>query len=160
MEGEWNRPIAITAFLWKALPGPQGLENPRVRKFSAMTLRQRRRAKRSPVEGPQMKEWSVYMLRCDKRYLYTGISNDVRRRVAEHVSRGRKAAKSTRPFASIELVYAVRLGSRSLASKIEHRVKKLPRHKKELIVSGCFSKDELLAFVHSDPLADPSVPSR
>lgn len=107
-----------------------------------------------------MKEWSVYMLRCDNRYLYTGISTDVQRRVAEHVSRGRKAAKSTRPFASIRLVYAVCLGSRSLASKIEYRVKKLARHKKEQIISGCFSRDELIAFVHSDPQVDQSVPFR
>jgi putative endonuclease len=97
-----------------------------------------------------MDEWSVYMLRCDDRYLYTGISTDVQRRLTEHVSRGRKAAKGTRPFVSIALVYAVRLGSRSLASKIKYRIKRLPRDKKEMIVSKQFSRDELITFVHLD----------
>ena len=95
-----------------------------------------------------MSVWSVYILRCDKKYLYTGISTDVARRVGEHCSQDKKAAKYTRSFSFIELVYEVLIGSRSLATKIEYRIKRLPRQKKEFIVSRSFKRDELLEFIN------------
>ena len=94
-----------------------------------------------------MNEWSVYIIRCDDRYLYTGISTDVKRRVNEHSAGNRKAAKYTKPFSSIVLVYEVVIGSRSLASKIEYKIKKLPREKKEFIVSSCLSGEDLITFI-------------
>ena len=97
-----------------------------------------------------MKKWSVYIIECDGRYLYTGISTDVKRRLGEHDSNDGKAAKSTRPFSSIDLVYQVLIGARSLASKIEYQIKKLPKQKKELIVSNGFNKDELIEFLELD----------
>ena len=36
-----------------------------------------------------MKEWSVYIIRCRDRSLYTGFSTDVQRRFGEHISGGR-----------------------------------------------------------------------
>jgi putative endonuclease len=97
-----------------------------------------------------MNEWSVYIIRCDARYLYTGISTDVKRRVEEHSAGDRKAAKYTKPFSSIELVYEVVIGGRSLASKIEYKIKKLPRQKKEFIISRCLSGEDLVKFVNLD----------
>jgi len=40
-----------------------------------------------------MAGWSVYIVRCRDRTLYTGIATDVRRRVAEHARRGGRGAK-------------------------------------------------------------------
>lgn len=97
-----------------------------------------------------MSVWSVYILQCDKKYLYTGISTDVTRRVGEHCSQDKKAAKYTRSFSLIELVYEVLIGSRSLATKIEYRIKRLPRQKKEFIVSRCLGRDELMEFINVD----------
>ena len=97
-----------------------------------------------------MGEWSVYIIRCDERFLYTGITTDVARRVGEHRSGDRKAAKYTRTFSSITLVYEVLIGSRSLAAKIEYRIKRLSRQKKECIVSECFGREELLEFLNVD----------
>ena len=97
-----------------------------------------------------MSDWSVYIIRCDRRALYTGISTDVARRIGEHGSGDRKAAKYTKPFSSIDLVYEVLVGNRSLAAKIEYQVKKLSRQKKEFIVSNRLSRDELMAFVDLD----------
>ena len=97
-----------------------------------------------------MSDWSVYIIRCDDRSLYTGISTDVGRRLKEHRSGDRKAAKYTKPFSSIDLVYEVCVGDRSLAAKIEYQVKKLSRQKKEFIVSNRLSREELMAFVDLD----------
>ncbi|MBN2297915.1 MAG: GIY-YIG nuclease family protein [Deltaproteobacteria bacterium] len=97
-----------------------------------------------------MGEWSVYIIRCDERFLYTGITTDVARRVGEHSSGDRKAAKYTRTFSSIALVYEVLIGSRSQAAKIEYRIKKLPRQKKENIILRCLGREELLEFVNVD----------
>ena len=97
-----------------------------------------------------MIEWSVYIIRCDGRYLYTGISTDVPRRFGEHISGDGRAAKYTKSFSSIDLVYEAFIGNRSLASKIEYQIKKLPKLKKEVIVSSCFSGDELIEFLELD----------
>ena len=97
-----------------------------------------------------MSEWSVYIIRCDNSTLYTGISTDVGRRLKEHRSGDRKAAKYTKPFSSIDLVYEVLVGNRSLAAKIEYQVKKLPRQKKEFIVSNRLSRDKLMTFLDLD----------
>ena len=94
-----------------------------------------------------MNEWSVYIIRCSDRSLYTGISTDVRRRFGEHISGDRKAAKYTKSSSSMELAYEIPIGNRSLAAKIEYRIKKLPKQKKEFIISRRFSRDELIKFI-------------
>jgi putative endonuclease len=97
-----------------------------------------------------MNKWSVYILRCSDRSLYTGISTDVRRRFAEHISGDRTAAKYTKFFSSIELAYKISIGNRSLAAKIEYRIKRLPKQKKEFIISRRFSRDDLIKFIEMD----------
>ena len=97
-----------------------------------------------------MNEWSIYILRCDDGSLYTGITTDVQRRLGEHISGKRKAAKYTRMFFAIDLAYHVRIGNRSLATRVERRIKKLPKGKKEQIVSDCFSREELIEFLKLD----------
>lgn len=98
------------------------------------------------------------MIRCDGRYLYTGISTDVQRRIAEHSAGDRKAAKYTKPFSSIDLVYEIPAGDRSLAAKIEYRIKKLSKRDKEIIVSSRFDRDDLMRFVGlSIPCSDTMI---
>ena len=74
--------------------------------------------------------WSVYIVRCSDDSLYTGIATDVARRLGEHES-GIIGAKYLRGRRPLELVFEQRVGDRSLASKIEHRIKKLSRREKE-----------------------------
>lgn len=94
-----------------------------------------------------MKEWSLYILRCSDGSLYTGISTDVQRRYREHLSGKGKAARYTRSYASLELVYHILVGERSLAMRLERRVKGLSKTKKELIVASGFNRDELVQFL-------------
>ena len=44
-------------------------------------------------------DWTVYILRCADGTLYTGITNDLSRRIAEHESgQGAKYTKGRGPF--------------------------------------------------------------
>lgn len=94
-------------------------------------------------EGPAV-AWSVYMLRCDGRCLYTGIASDVARRMAEHAAGSPRGARFTRGFTSLELVYKACLGERSLATRAEARIKQLSRRRKEELVRNRPSAPELL----------------
>jgi putative endonuclease len=73
------------------------------------------------------------MIRCRDDSLYTGIATDVARRLKEHQS-GNTGSKYLRGRAPLELVFQLPVGDRSLASKLEHRIKKLPRPEKEKVV--------------------------
>ncbi len=77
-----------------------------------------------------MSSWSVYLLRCGDGSLYTGIATDVSRRVAEH-KEGEIGAKYLRGRGPLDLIYQQEIGDRSLAAKIEHRVKRFPKAYKE-----------------------------
>ena len=77
-----------------------------------------------------MSTWSVYLLRCADGSLYTGIATDVSRRLSEHQN-GDKGAKYLRGRGPLQLVFHQRIGDRSLATKIEHRIKRFPKEYKE-----------------------------
>ena len=77
-------------------------------------------------------DWCVYMILCSDRSLYTGISNDVEKRLQLHTSqRGAKYFRGRKP---LELVYLERGHDRSSASKREAAIKKMPRAKKNQLV--------------------------
>ena len=73
--------------------------------------------------------YSVYVVRCRNGSLYTGIAIDVSRRLAEH-EQGNKGAKYLRGKGPFKLVFQRKIGDRSLATRVEHRIKKLPREDK------------------------------
>ena len=75
------------------------------------------------------KTWYLYILRCGDDTLYTGITTDVQRRLADH--RAGKGAKYTRGRAPLELVYEEKCGTQSDALRREYAVKALPRAEKE-----------------------------
>ena len=81
-----------------------------------------------------MPEWYVYMVRCRDQSLYTGITTDLSRRVAEHSGSG-KGAKSLRGKAPLQLVWSLKAADRSEASRIERRVKGLSKGEKEALMS-------------------------
>ena len=87
--------------------------------------------------------WSIYMIRCGDRSLYTGISNNVAKRFAVHQSRGSQAAKYTRTRHPLKLVFTAEIGDRSAASKAEYHIKQLPKKTKERLVAGKISLSEL-----------------
>ncbi len=68
--------------------------------------------------------------------MYTGITTDVGRRFEEHESGNKKGSKYLRGKAPLKLVMKKRVGDRGMALKIEAKVKKLSKIKKELLVDG------------------------
>jgi len=83
-----------------------------------------------------MNNWFLYLIRCKHGQLYTGITTDVERRFEEHKSHDKKGSKYLRGKAPLRLVMKKRIGNKSLALKIEAKVKKLSKAKKELLVDG------------------------
>ena len=102
-----------------------------------------------------MSHWSLYLIRTRQNTLYTGITTDVAKRLSEHKC-GRQGAKYLRAKGPLQLVYSVELGSRSLASKAEYRLKKLSKAKKEAIVTESLSRSELLQLLEIQPSPDES----
>jgi len=78
--------------------------------------------------------WYVYLLRVSKdRSLYCGISNDLEARIKTHQMG--KGAKYLRGKGNIELVWFMSVANRSIASKIEIAIKRMPKKDKEVVVS-------------------------
>ncbi len=76
------------------------------------------------------------MIRCKNGMLYTGITTDVKRRFEEHASGDNKGSRYLRGKAPLQLVMKKKVGDRSMALKIEAKVKKLPKVEKELLADG------------------------
>lgn len=83
-----------------------------------------------------MSNWFLYVLRCGDGSLYTGITTDVTRRLAEHASGGPKAAKYLRGRGPLSLAFSVPVGGKSAALTAERWIKAQPKRHKEEIVAG------------------------
>lgn len=68
-------------------------------------------------------------MQCADKSLYTGITIDLDRRVAEH-NDSKLGAKYTRARQPVKLVYSKKYRNRSTASKAEAEIKKLSREEK------------------------------
>lgn len=78
--------------------------------------------------------WTLYLLRCRDGTLYTGVTTDLPRRLAEH--RRGSASRYTRSRRPVTLVYAEACGGRSAALRREAAVKRLSRAAKERLIAG------------------------
>ncbi|VEP12332.1 conserved hypothetical protein [Hyella patelloides LEGE 07179] len=87
--------------------------------------------------------WSIYIIRCRDRSLYTGISNNVAKRFAVHQLGNAQSAKYTRTRHPLQLVFTAEIGTRSAASTAEYQIKKLSKKTKELLVAGRISLSAL-----------------
>ncbi|HEX9705364.1 MAG TPA: GIY-YIG nuclease family protein [Gemmatimonadales bacterium] len=76
--------------------------------------------------------WTVYILRCADGSLYTGITNDLARRLVAHrAGRGAAYTRSRRP---VRVVYTERRGDRSAALRREAAIKGLSRQQKVTLI--------------------------
>ncbi len=80
-----------------------------------------------------MSYW-LYILRCGDGTLYTGITDDVARRLAVHQSG--KGAKYTRGRGPLTVVCREECADRAAALKREWAVKKLTREEKLALIEG------------------------
>lgn len=87
-----------------------------------------------------MENWFVYMLRCADDSLYTGITTDLARRVAEHNAGAPAGARYTHPRRPVTLVYQRREASRAAASAWEAQLRKKNKADKEELVREAGSR--------------------
>lgn len=74
----------------------------------------------------------TYILKCKDDSLYTGWTNDLKKRITSHnAGKGAKYTKSRRP---VELVYYEEFQTREEAMKREYAIKQLSRKEKEALI--------------------------
>jgi predicted GIY-YIG superfamily endonuclease len=87
-----------------------------------------------PAAARHSSRWIVYLLSCRDGSLYTGITNDLPKRLKAHTA-GR-ASKYTRSRLPVQLVYSEPQRSKSAALKREVAIKRLRRPEKERLVAS------------------------
>ena len=80
------------------------------------------------------KQWCVYILECGDGSLYTGITDDLPRRLQAHSSG--KGAKYTRGRGPLKLRYQQLCQDRSAALRREMQIKALPRSEKQKLLQS------------------------
>jgi predicted GIY-YIG superfamily endonuclease len=87
----------------------------------------------SPTPRRPSSRWLVYLLRCSDGSLYTGITNDLPKRLRAHAAG--KASKYTRSRLPVRLAYSEPQKSKSAALKREAAIKRLRRAEKDRLVA-------------------------
>ncbi|MDC0126689.1 GIY-YIG nuclease family protein [Methylophilaceae bacterium] len=78
--------------------------------------------------------WCVYILKCSDSTYYTGITNNVERRIQQHnTNKGAKYTKGRGPFS---LVYQENCKNRAEASRKEYEIKKLSLAGKNSLINA------------------------
>ena len=76
----------------------------------------------------QEKNWCVYILECKDGSYYTGVSNNLDKRIKFHQSG--KGSKYVRARGFLRLLCSKNYSSKSEALREEYRVKQLPKNEK------------------------------
>jgi len=93
-----------------------------------------KKEKTSVRKGKTTDDWSLYILRCRDGSFYTGITNNLERRLKMH--QDGKASRYTRTRGPVEMLYSETCGDRSSALIRECEVKEWPKKKKISLISG------------------------
>jgi len=77
--------------------------------------------------------WYVYILKCSDNTLYTGITNNLEKRIQAHnIGKG---AKYTRGRGPVTLEVSFEFETKGLALKEEYRIKQLTRENKFKLIN-------------------------
>lgn len=75
--------------------------------------------------------WTVYLLLCDQKIVYTGITNNLNKRLKQHNG---KLSTYTKKFSDLKLIYTEDYKTETEAAKREKEIKGWNKNKKlELI---------------------------
>lgn len=78
--------------------------------------------------------WRVYIIKCSDAKLYTGITNDLARRIKAHNSG--KGCRFTRYRVPVKLMYNEEAPNKSRALRREAQIKRWPKDKKLALIKG------------------------
>ena len=87
-----------------------------------------------PTDTPRRRGWCLYLVKCSDGTLYTGITNDLQRRLDQH--NAGTASRYTRSRLPVALVHREGCRGKSGALKKEYRIKSLSRKEKEAYIAG------------------------
>jgi len=99
----------------------------------------------------------LYILRTSSNTLYTGQTNSLEKRLKEHKTKSPKAAKYTRSFESVELVYSEKYSTRKEAMQREFQLKKWSKAKKEALILGDNPERSRGKIIHQEKLVTKSA---
>ena len=91
--------------------------------------------------------WYVYLVKCADDTLYTGVTNDLARRLRQHNGQLAGGARYTASRRPVVLVWVEETGTRSMAQKRESQVRRLSRGReikltlKNVVTWPCGSSD-------------------
>ncbi|KXK08547.1 MAG: GIY-YIG nuclease superfamily protein [Microgenomates bacterium OLB22] len=91
--------------------------------------------------------WYVYLLLCDQKTFYVGITPEVRIRIQDHIS---KEPLYTRRFSEVKLLYCEKYTTKHKAALREKQVKGWSHVKKQMLIDRkiddphCIELDEVL----------------
>jgi putative endonuclease len=83
-------------------------------------------------DSTKKNNWFVYIIQCNDKSYYTGITNNLEKRIKNH-NLG-TASKYTRIRLPVHIVYKENNFNRSTASKREYAIKQLNRTQKEKLI--------------------------
>lgn len=92
------------------------------------------------MNGP----WYIYMLKLSNGAYYTGISNNVPKRLKTH-EKG-KGSKYVRSYLPFKLVYTEKVGSLSEAAKREKAIKRLKHDEKKELIEEFQKRSKIMTF--------------
>ncbi len=95
-----------------------------------------------------MKSYYIYILQCSDGSYYTGVTNDVKKRLYEH-QEGLIVGCYTHNKRPVKLLYTEEFSDVRDAIAREKQIKGWTRKKKEALISGKF--DNLIVFSRSHP---------
>jgi len=86
-----------------------------------------------------MKTYYVFILRCSDHTFYTGVTNNLERRLNEH-NLGLNKQSYTFSRRPVRLAYHEMYGNAELAIRWEKRIKKWSQKKKQALIDGDWNK--------------------
>lgn len=88
--------------------------------------------------------WYVYILLCDQKTYYVGISDDLANRFKQHLS---KQSFYTKQFSDLKFIYAEKYQDKFESAKREKQLKGWSVTKKKLLISGELGYNTCTEFV-------------
>jgi putative endonuclease len=83
--------------------------------------------------------WLTYLLRCADGKIYTGVTNNLEKRIAAH--NNGEASRFTRARLPVTLLAASRAMTKEDAFRLEYAIKRLPKEKKvQALIDGLTGK--------------------
>ena len=80
-----------------------------------------------------MNNWYVYLLFCDRKTFYVGVTDDVKERLLTHKNKG---SFFTKKFSDLQLVYCEKYKDKHMAVSREKQLKGWTKAKKQMLIDG------------------------